>query len=598
MSKAISYYAESGENFYPTPAPLIDQMLSGIDWHMVHNILEPSAGKGDIVHRILAQNYISRYTASDRFGGIRIDCIEIDAHLTSILKYNFSPEKAAAYRPILDKYREIGRSATLTEEMKAEQEGALREVQICNGGAVHVVYNDFLKYEPYKEYDLIVMNPPFSNGCAHLLKALDVQKRGGSIVCLLNAETIRNPYTEQRRELRRLLNKYEASIEYIENAFAHAERQTDVEIALIKVTIPRIVEESDFYERMRKAEKINDAFDDVPSMELDVTDYIKSAAAHFNVEVKAGIELIHQFRAFQPYMTKSLDPKDTFGQDSILRLTDSNSSGYKSISINEYVEKTRLKYWKALLSNPKFMGKLTSKLRDEYYQKVDRLKDYDFNEYNIQVLSVEIMSQVHSGIKDAIFGMFDRLTAEHTWYPECANNRHYYDGWASNKAWMINKKVILPCYGIFDDYSGLPRVYKALDVLADIEKILNFFDGNATADVNLESRIKECFDIGQTKNVQCKFFKATFYKKGTVHIAFTCPELLDRFNIYAAQNRGWLPPSYGKKKYSEMTADEKKVVDSFQGEERYEKILKNSGYYLASPIHVDTATPLLTGGAV
>ena len=37
-----------------------------------------------------------------------------------------------------------------------------------------IVYDDFLKYKPFKTYDLIVMNPPFSNGCTHLLKALDV----------------------------------------------------------------------------------------------------------------------------------------------------------------------------------------------------------------------------------------------------------------------------------------------------------------------------------------------------------------------------------------------------------------------------------------
>ena len=35
------------------------------------------------------------------------------------------------------------------------------------------------------------MNPPFSNGDKHLLKALKMQEKGGAIICLLNAETIR-----------------------------------------------------------------------------------------------------------------------------------------------------------------------------------------------------------------------------------------------------------------------------------------------------------------------------------------------------------------------------------------------------------------------
>lgn len=594
MNNAVVHYAEGGEEFYPTPAALIDRMLSGIDWRMVRNILEPSAGKGDIVHRILMKNYTDSYNAEDRFSGIRVDCIEIDPHLTSVLKYNFSHEKAMTFQPVLDMYKDVD-YRTVTPDMKFKEKEALREKQICDSGAVHVVFDDFLQYDPFKEYDLIVMNPPFSNGCTHLLKALDVQKRGGSVVCLLNAETIRNPYTEQRKELRRLLDQYGASVEYIENAFVHAERQTDVEIALIKVTVPHIAEESDFYERMKRAEKLNDSFDENPSTELDVTDFIKSAVAHFNVEVKAGLELIRQFRAFQPYMKKELNPKSPYGNDCILRLTDSCDRGYDSVSVNSYVEKTRLKYWSALLSNPKFMGKLTSKLQSEYRQKVDRLKDYDFNEYNIHVLSVEIMSQVRTGIEDEIDAMFDRLTADHTWSPECANNRHYFDGWATNKAWKINKKVIIPCYGLYDEYDGLPRKYKAVEVLADIEKILNFFDGNMTADVDLASKIEDSFNQRQTKNVPCKFFTATFYKKGTVHITFTCPELLERFNIYAAKNRSWLPPSYGTKKYKDMDSAAQKVIDSFQGEKQYEKVLKNTGYYLASPIRMDSM-PLLTGG--
>lgn len=32
------------KDFYPTPQNLIDKMLDGLDWKMIHTILEPSAG--------------------------------------------------------------------------------------------------------------------------------------------------------------------------------------------------------------------------------------------------------------------------------------------------------------------------------------------------------------------------------------------------------------------------------------------------------------------------------------------------------------------------------------------------------------------------
>lgn len=81
--------------------------------------------------------------------------------------------------------------------------------------------------------------------------------------------------------------------------------------------------------------------------------------------------------------------------------------------------------------------------------------------------------------------------------------------------------------------------------------------------------------------IPLKYFTATFYKKGTVHLVFNCPDLIERFNIYAAQQKNWLPPCYGKSRYSQMTPEEKAVVDSFQGEKAYEEVMAKANYYLA-----------------
>ena len=50
---------------------------------------------------------------------------------------------------------------------------------------------------------------------------------------------------------------------------------------------------------------------------------------------------------------------------------------------------------------------------------------------------------------------------------------------------------------------------------------------------------------------------------------FTNEDVLKSFNLYASQKKGWLPPSYGKKSYHDMPAADRKVVDSFEGEESY-----------------------------
>ena len=48
------------------------------------------------------------------------------------------------------------------------------------------------------------------------------------------------------------------------------------------------------------------------------------------------------------------------------------------------------------------------------------------------------------------------------------------------------------------------------------------------------------------------------------------------FNLFASQKKGWLPPSYGKKSYRDMSAADKKVVDSFEGEASYTDTLSRS----------------------
>ena len=516
--------------FYPTPESLVDRMLAGIDWSMVNSVLEPSAGKGDLALAV-QQKYKIRFY---RDKPVDIDCIEIDQNLRHIL----------------------------------------------NGKELRVVHDDFLTYDALKRYDLIVMNPPFSEGDKHLLKALDMQKYGGSIVCLLNAETIRNPFSHTRKQLVKKLDEYGAQVEFIPNAFAGAERKTGVEVALVKVSIPRADEESEIYSRLKKAAEAEER--EHTATEIVAADYIQMAIQQFTLEAKAGIELIRQYDAMVPYMLNSLDPNDKYARP-ILRLTAETDRGYSSVGVNEYLKKLRYKYWEALLANPQFMQKLTSNLQEKYRSMVRDLTEYDFSEYNVRTLMLQMNSEIADGIKDTILALFDRLTSAHSWYPECQNNVHYYDGWAHNKAHKINKKVIVPCYGIFSDKRwGAQRLDRrmALNTLQDIEKCLNYLDGGMTREVNLYKVIESLDEYDPGKNIECKYFTVTFYKKGTCHIIFTNLELLEKFNIYAAQNKNWLPPNYGKTKYSDMSAEEQAIVDSFQGADAYARVMAKATYYL------------------
>jgi len=179
-----------GDDFFPTPPTLTKRMLKGLEFKCRDAILEPSAGKGDLIKAIkdhTKEHYYRDYLED-------IDAVEIDPNLRKVLK----------------------------------------------GQQIRVVHSDFLTFATLKRYDYIIMNPPFSSGAEHLTKALEFLKPGGTCVCILNAETLRNPYTNVRKALVQKLEDWKASIEYVPNAFKTAERKTGAEVAMIKVACPEI----------------------------------------------------------------------------------------------------------------------------------------------------------------------------------------------------------------------------------------------------------------------------------------------------------------------------------------------------------------------
>lgn len=325
------------KNFYPTPEHLIDKMLSGLAFDSIHSILEPSAGKGNIVDALKKEeDRRTRYYIKVVFD---IDCIEIDQNLQHILK----------------------------------------------GKNYRVVYNDFLTYDTMKEYDLIIMNPPFENGCKHLLKALEMQKRnGGAIVCLLNAETLKNLCSNDRITLSRQLKEYNANIEYIQDAFVIAERKTSVEIALIKIQLPAVERQSFIFETLKKA-KYEDEEARSEEYYLAGNDLFKSIVDQYKMEVEAGIRLIKEYNAMYSLImtdfTKDEKTGETVQEGGCILSLDlsTNSDKYNNIlSINGFIRDVRGKYWKALFKNPQFIGQLTSNLQRDFYNRLEDLKDYDF----------------------------------------------------------------------------------------------------------------------------------------------------------------------------------------------------------------------------
>jgi len=501
---------EDSIDFYPTPSEIADELVDGmLNKYGQGTILEPSAGSGNLCKALeRASSKMNRYNNVNCY----INCIEISANLRAILKDN----------------------------------------------GYNVVHDDFLTFKPHTYYDGIVMNPPFSLGAKHLLKALEIMQDGGKVHCILNAETLRNPYTNERKYLVQQLSKYNAEIKYMQNAFLDAERKTDIEIAVVKVDIPKPSKESRIYIELQREKEVRD--NESPEYYALVNaDPIKAAIERYNMAADGIKKLYDEFNAIAPFIGTCYEG-------------DNHPTTIMSISVDYHtaIHNLRGMYWRKLFELPQIRNSLTNTMLSDYNKRLKELEEYEFSMYNISAIRQEIAANLVSGIKSELIKLFDNWTNLH-YNKEYSKNIHYFNGWCTNNAYKVCDKVIFHC-NAFDCWDNKFRHYQVEDNLRNIERVLHFLDTNGQ-DYNADELRQILIQAEKDDNyhkIPFKYFTATFYKKGTCHIEFTNKDILKSFNAFACQHKGWLPPSYGKKYYDDMDSPEKDIVNSFEGKDSYD----------------------------
>ena len=561
------------DEFYPTPPELIAKMLETVIRERNKTILEPSAGKGDIL------DFISLYKQNESGCGYKW-------LIEQLKESNYDDIPQMLLQETVKDFKNGKRAREVINAECIEIDSNLCAILKDKG---YRVYNDdFLLYDDDKHYDLIIMNPPFSNGDEHLLKAISIaEKTGSKIICLLNAETVKNPYSNKRKLLASKLEKYGAEIEYMQNAFSDAERETDVEVAIVRADVPTPFKENS---RIWEELETNDIEINEPEFSGEIVsanEPLKMAVKLYKKELEAGKRLIEEYLSLKPYLTSSFENEDTPSYMRGCMLTLYSDSKKKTLDWNEYLYSVRYKYWHQLLHNPKFMQNLTSNLREEYCSMISEFANRDFSLKNIYAVKMDIISRTAKGIEEKIVDMFEQLSYKNSM--DAAGNVHYFNGWKSNSAFKINQKVVVPYCNCWDGickkfdfwhYGYGSNVFRILD---DIEKCLAFLQiGESELDyaVDLSGHLKVCQERQETRKLQFRFFDVDIFKKGTMHIKFRDEELLKRFNIYGCQHKGWLPPAYGKKSYKDMNAEEKQVIDEYEGQQEYEKVYANRENYI------------------
>lgn len=500
-----------GDQFYPTPKEVIKKMLShykgkthvgniyGYEKDTIiaklegKTILEPSAGKGDILDFI--NNELYSYDRSN----INFYCIEKDENLKAILR---------------------------------EKE-------------YDVIDSDFLTYTPDMFFDVILMNPPFKDGAKHLLKAIEIS-HDTDIVCLLNAETLLNPYTRERQKLLDLINE-NGSFEILGNVFETAERKTDVNVAMVKVHIKRDTGNFDFGFKSEKKESVQ--FDEsFVKNELVRNDLIGNLMIQFDRAKEAYKEYIEAHEKARYFFN--------FINEEYFNFSDVDDIGLTPIKrYNRFNQKIKMKLWRKVINEIGMERYMTQKVRDNFNLFVQQQGNMTFNKENVNQLINMLVVNSGTILDNAIIDVFDMLTSNY--YRE---NRMYVDGWKTNDRYKVNRKIIAPIYVRYGEYLNSYDLKEYGDKFSvswagetkytDIDKVMCYISGKKYEDITtIMGALNKKFDqLGRIKtgqkfdnNCQSTFFDIKFHKKGTVHLTFRDKWLWQEFNMRACSNKNWLP---------------------------------------------------------
>lgn len=475
------------QDFYPTPRSVIEKMLLGVV--DVHNkiILEPSAGKGNIVDYLIEN------------GAKEVLTCENNADLAKIV--------ATKSRLIADDF--------LT-----------------------------LKSENVSHIDLIVMNPPFSADEKHILHAWEIAPAGCQIISLCNLNTITNPFSQDRKALKEIIES-NGRYEDFGECFNNSERQTNVQIGCIFL-FKQGEGENEFEGYFDLDEDDNDKEMQPGIVKYDfirdiVGRYVR-AVSLFDSVMDVSNEINEMTRPISKYGIK-------FGG---YRISERN---FEAVTRNEFKKDLQKQCWEKIFDEMKMDKYITTGVRGQINNFVEKQIHVPFTVKNVYKMIEMVVGTHGSRMDKTIINVFEMI-CRHS-----ADNKTEVETWKTNSNYMLNKRFIVPymcdgsgTYGkdkcvtlsFMSNYDDIDDILRVLCYLTatDFDSIqdLRSFTYNTTNLNRLHSQSFVPMEWGKWYDWE-PFFKIRGYKKGTMHFEFLDEKVWALFNQRVAKIKGYQLPN-------------------------------------------------------
>ena len=522
--------------FYPTPPELARRVWKKFkDKHFV-KVLEPSAGEGALAEA--CPNNDSMYGRKS----VMPDCCEIDI----------------------------------------SKHGILREK------GFNVVGIDFLKFGGGACYSHILLNPPFSEGAKHVLKAWDILW-DGEIVAIVNAETVRNPFSSERKMLVDLIERF-GEVEFIEGAFSveEADRKTDIDIALVWLEKQADV----------KDEIVGTVLEDLKEDSMTESglagDYrvgaevalpasvIENSVIAFKAAVRTAREAVFAEAKSNYYAallgeTMAVRNGDTGGTRK------DTSIDFVKRELSKRYEELKDRAWANVLRSADVRSKLSSKAQKALEKEFEKISKLEFTVQNIYGFLCGIVDSQGQIQLDMACEVFDLITRYHS------DNTVFFKGWKSNDRHRTcgmrikTSRFILPYHK--SDYWSSSLSWESMQTLTDIDKVFAMLDGKLRPEFGLvdlfSSSIKE---LRAGERMSSSYFDVRYYPGiGTIHFFAKDKKIVDRLNKTVGRVRQWIPPTDDLVNEAFWLQYDK--AEKFDKEVRSEISNKSSGRFWEHPLN-------------
>lgn len=455
-------------DFYPTPTEVIFQMLEGITISD-KIILEPSSGKGDII------DYLNDNGAKEvLFCEINEDLQKISQHKGKFL------------------------------------------------------IDDFLKLESSQisHIDLIVMNPPFSADEKHISHAFSIAPAGCKIIALCNAQTVLNPYSFSRKELKGNIDLY-GHFQNLGDCFINSERSTGVEIGLVVLQKPGENYSTEF-EGFFLEDEEEPQGDGIMSY-----NFVRDLVNRYVESIKIFDRQLEEAQRMNQL---------TSGYFSV-KIGMSVTDNQKPIQRADFKKEMQKSGWNFIFNKMNMQKFATRGLADDINKFVETQTNIPFTMRNIYKMLEIVIGTTEQRMDKAILEVFDQVTQH---YHE---NRFNVEGWKTNSHYLLNQKFIFP--SMIDQekwscnkYHARPSSYANFGKIEDLVKALCYITGDNYDNKASLNQFLRADKAEYGVWADWEYFNIKCFKKGTIHFEFKDKEIWARFNQRVAKIKGF--PLYEK----------------------------------------------------